>query len=727
MLSVRYFGAVLWQRRVALVTIFLATYVALSALIISMPTRFVAESLVSLDNRPMRSVQGALSGQEQGGLLERVDGSVLSNEINILTSRRLLERVVATMRLEQDPEFVAKAGVMSRVKETVSGLMRRAGLADGDMAEESPEQRGDELLARIAGALTVEVPRGSSQISVRFRSTDPAKAATIVNTLVAEYLDEQRRSKDTAANVTLAGFEERVQSLRQRVQEADRAVQAFRDENRLLKTDGVSPVVQQFNELTLAEQRARTDAEDAAARLGLLRARGITSLEAVASMSESNQRLLGTLITQEADTRARLASSTQRLGSAHPEVLQLRAQAQEIAARLAAQRSVISATLESEATVLQRRHERLAAALRDVRERLQRENELEAGLEQLNSQARAARTAHDDFLVSYNRARALQQSAVADLRVLYEARRPGLPAMGKLPLLMVAALVSALVAVVGAALLHLRAASKRLTARQFEELYGIPVIGMTPIIPKQGPDRNAALYLGRNPLSEYAEAVRGIRNAIDFDRRKATSIAVVSAQAGEGKSTLAASLAMAWAAAGARTLVLDCDTRRSSMPELLGAERKDGLTKLLAGPTGSGTQVQRNERLGFDFIIAGAIGEGETTYRFTRETVGDLIAQFEGRYDKIILDLPPLLAVADAEVGAAASDLCIFVSHWGRTQPAATQAALDRLRRFGVLQVRGVFSQVDRRQYIRLGNVNRHLYRTYMGDPYEPDVTVARP
>ena len=59
---------------------------------------------------------------------------------------------------------------------------------------------------------------------------------------------------------------------------------------------------------------------------------------------------------------------------------------------------------------------------------------------------------------------------------------------------------------------------------------------------------------------------------------------------------------------------------------------------------------------------------------------------------KIILDLPPLLAVADSEVGAAASDLVLFLSHWGRTPPEATRSAIERLRRFGVAEIRAVLS-----------------------------------
>jgi capsular exopolysaccharide synthesis family protein len=724
MLSLHFLGALLWQRRLALVATFLGTLTILAGLILAMPSQYVAESLLAIDSRPMRSVQGTLSGQDRVNPFERVDGTVVSGEINLLTSRPLMERVIEQLRLDQDPTFAARNGLRARVQEGLAGLLRATGLGAADPGSPSVERRDEELLRAVSKGLTVEIPRGSSQIRVSYRSTDPAISAAVVNALVDAYLDEQRQAKESVATTTLAGLRERLEGLQQRLEAADRAVQAFRDEHGLLKTEGVSPLVQQLNELTLAEQRARTEAEDARARLALLRTLG-SSLEAVAALSEGNQRLLGDLIAQEADARARLASAAARLGSAHPEVQQLRAQAQAMTSRLAAQRSVIGSTLESEATVLTRRHERLAAALQTVRDRVHRENELEARLEQLNTQARAARTAYDDFLVSYNRALALERSAVADVRVLYDARVPGLPALPKLPMLLLAAAVSALVAIVAAVLFHLRAAARRQTAREFETLYGVPVIGMTPVMPRQSQTRNPAVYLGRSPLSEYAEAVRGIRNAIDFERRKVTSVAIVSAQAGEGKSTLALSLAVAWAAAGARTLVIDCDTRRSSLPDMVEAERKEGLTNILAASSPGALEVQRNPRLGFDLLAAGP-GGGDTTYRFTRDTVGELIARFEDRYDKIILDLPPLLAVADAEVGAAASDLVVFVNHWGRTKPEATQSALERLRRFGVMQVRGVFSQVDRRQYMRLGSVSRHLYRPYGDDHLDAEVHSAR-
>ena len=718
MLSLRFLAALLWQRRLVFCFVFLVVLSGAAAFILTRPPQFVAETLLAIDNRPLRSVQGTISGQEQANPLERVDATVLAGEVNLLTSRAILERVVVELGLDNDAEFVPRPGPLAIAKSGLLRLLRQAGFADGHDGPVPDEQRREKVLRSVAKQLVVEVPRGSSQIRVSFRAADPAKAAVVVNKLVSIHLKDQTQAKQSVAAQTLAGLSERSRALHDRVRAADEAVQSFRNEHRLLRTAGPSPLTQQLNDLTMAEQRARTEAQDASARLEMLRSLNSSSVEAVAALNIANQQLLSDLIVQDADARAKLASAASKLGSSHPAVQEFRAQAREINDRLAAQRSLIAANLRNEAAVLNGRHQRLAEELRTVRERLRRENELDGQVGQLESEARAARAAHDDFLVGYNRVLALAGSAVPDMRVLYAAEAPELPSFPKLPLLLISVPVAALVAAMSAVLLHLVTATKRHTSRQFEESYGVPVIGTTPLLPDLNHSSNPGAHLARDPLSEYAEAVRGIRNAIDFERRSVASVAVVSAVAGEGKSTLAVSLATAWAAAGARTLLIDCDTRRSAMPRMLQCAKASGLTDVLSAELVGSALVQRNARLGFDLIVAGQ-QNSEMSYRFTRDRVRELIASFKPRYDKIILDLPPVLAVSDGEVGAAASDLVLFVSHWGRTSPDATRAAIERLRRFGVTEVRGVLSQVDRRMYTQLGSVNQYLYSPYP-DPFDP-------
>lgn len=703
MLSLRLLAAILWQQRLAFILVFVTVVTGAMALIWATPPRFVANSLIAVDNRPLRSALGAVSGQEAASSTERIEPAVLAGEINVLTSWPMVERLVRSAGLQSDPEFTAGSALGSAAAAFVR-LLRPDGAPD---SATSPLPSPNAVVGRVLKALTVEVPRGSSQIRVSFRSADPVKAAALVNALVANYLKEQAAEKRRAARQTLAELRDNLGELQRQVEAAGQAMQSFREEHRLLKMAGPSPLAQRLSELVVAEQRSRLEAQDAAARLELLRSMGSRPSEAAALVNGANQELLSRLAAQETDLQSRIARESSVLGPSHAIVVELRGQLRQISERVAALHLLATTVLANEAAALGDRHQRLAEALQSVREEIGRENALDSRLDQLTSEARAKQSAYEAFLAGYNRVSALERSAVPDMRVVQAAEPSGATPVSKLPLLAVSLPFAALLAGLTALSAHRVTSSHRQTAREFEEWSGIPIIGICPAIGGSSRSNDPVGYLGRNPLSDYAEAVRGVRNAIDFNRRRVTSVAVTSASVGEGKSTFAVSLAAAWAGAGSRTLLIDCDIRRPALPGLLGCAAESGLTNILDAGSATRTAVQTNVPLGFDFITAGSHVDG-VSYRFTRDTMGALIEEFAPKYDKIILDLPPVLAVSDGAVGAAAADLVLFVTHWGHTKLDDASLALELLRKLGVAEIRAILCRVDRRRYAKLHSINQY-------------------
>lgn len=718
-----FFVALLRQRWLVFAAVFSAVMAGTVVLVWSLPPRHVAESLLGADTRPLRSTlgvvsSGAVPGQDPAASGARVDPAALAGEVNILSSRAMVAKVVERTRLHEDPEF-ASAGVLSGVLATLKRSWPSPGARDTasggvEGAREAAEGAAkEEVVKRVSKALSVEIPRGTSQLRVSLRADDPATAATVVNALVSIYLDEQAVAKRTAAAQTLAELQEELDILRGQADAAARAVQAFREEQGLLKSAGLSPgstpSSQRLNDLVAAEQKAAAEAQDAGAKLELLRAAGPKS----ASVSGVNQELYGQLAAQEAEARAKLARATAAFGPQHPSVVEARAQLRQVEDRLAAVHALTTAALAGRAAELEGRHRRLAEALRSVRDELGRENAREARLERLVGEARARQAAYEEVFASYNRAAVSARNAVPDMRVLYPAEPAGARPQSKLPLLALAVPFAASVAAAAVLLVHRTTSSRRQTAHEFEGWSSIPVIGVCPAIGGTRP-KNPAGYLGRDPLSAYADAVRGVRNAIDFDRCRPVSVAVTSASIGEGKSTLAVSLATAWAAAGARTLLIDCDMRRPALPKLLPCDKGDGLTDFLTSELVEHKLVQTNEQLGFDFISAGSRAKG-ASFRFTRGVIRGLIDEFSPRYDRIILDLPPVLAVPDGAVGAAASDVVVFVNHWGRTKPDDTRAALEVLRKLGATEIRAVLCRVDLRRYAKLESVKRYSFYARTG------------
>lgn len=238
---------------------------------------------------------------------------------------------------------------------------------------------------------------------------------------------------------------------------------------------------------------------------------------------------------------------------------------------------------------------------------------------------------------------------------------------------------------------------------QIKETLGLPVVGMVRI---EALGNAAYVPNGRGPMTDQdVESFRVLRTNLDFldVDRPANSIAVTSPLPEEGKSTVAASLAAAYAAAGDRTLLVECDLRRPSLPERLSIKRRPGLSDYLAGLATAGeilqvvtlseTAIAPKRDGGADgagvAAVAGklvVIAAGSPSVR-PAELLGsrrfrDFLAQVVDAYDTVVLDTPPLLSVSDTLALVPLVDsvlLCIRADQTTRDEAVAVKDALAQL------------------------------------------------
>jgi len=568
--------------------------------------------------------------------------------------------------------------------------------------------------------LTTEVPKSSSLIRVGYRSTDPNKAALIVNTVIEVYLDQQVKAKQEAISGTIGQLRDRLDSLRHQVEIADQVVQSFRNKHDLLKTSGVPALIQHLNELTSSGVRTETEAADATARLRLLRSLGPNSLATLPASTSTDVQLIRELKLHETDLRTRLTAALTKLGESHPTVVDLKAQANKIEARLNDEFNRMVAGIGRDAAVLNERRERISQEIEGTRNQIKRENELDSELDRLVGEAKSKRAAYDAAVAGYNRVLLLASSQVPDIRVVYRAEPPVKPSFPRPLLLALTSLVSVIAGAGLVLIFHPFGKSRSETAREFEQRYNVPVLGLTPQVESFSRSENPRSYFDRHPLSEYEESVRGIRNAVDLaNADNARSVAIVSALAGEGKSTLALSLAIVWARSGLRTLLIDCDTRRSEPPLLFHDKRRDGLTGYPSHGLAESGLIQSSPQIAFQSggVLLGARLK-DPNYQFSEKEFRKLLQSVLDRYDRIMFDMPPLLAVADSAVGAATADLVILVTRWGHTASEATQSAIECLRKLRSSGIAAVLCRVNLEKYAKLEETDQYSFYKQKRDYY---------
>lgn len=212
------------------------------------------------------------------------------------------------------------------------------------------------------------------------------------------------------------------------------------------------------------------------------------------------------------------------------------------------------------------------------------------------------------------------------------------------------------------------------TAEDVERLVGAPLLGIIPVVtevatgddPKATKDRD--LYVFRNPTSRAAECCRSIRTNILFSSTDSPmkTITVSSPRPREGKTTTTIYMGTIMAQSGQRVLLVDTDLRRPRLHKSLGVSKQRGLTNLILGDA-SYDDVIKTTDIPNLFVLPCGPQPPNPAELLLSNRFKQVLAELEARFDRILLDSPPVLAVTDAVVLARLSSGVMLVAQAGKT------------------------------------------------------------
>jgi capsular exopolysaccharide synthesis family protein len=245
------------------------------------------------------------------------------------------------------------------------------------------------------------------------------------------------------------------------------------------------------------------------------------------------------------------------------------------------------------------------------------------------------------------------------------------------------------------------------TIDDVERAFQAPVLGVIP--------QNVGYLLDEGPESKYAEAYRVLRTNILFSRKddKLNSIVVVSAGAGEGKSTTTMNLATVFAQTGQRVLMVDSDLRRPTLHKLLHVGNNIGLTNYLLKQKTLEEVVQTTSVPRLDFMASGKLPNSSMGVLGSAQ-MREMIAELKQRYDFIFFDSPPILGVSDASVLASEVDLVVQVIQYRRYPQPMNIRAKQMIEKVGGNFVGIVLNNINMSQ-----DESYYYYSGYYHDYYE--------
>ncbi len=662
---------------------------------------------------PQRQIDAAVQ-KPISPFVDAVGSDAMSTEINVIKSKSVALRVARELGLDSDPEFQPR----NRLAELAERLgFPGLGRADNNSAQTigGTEEEKAEKLDQAADALRgrLQVWPESYIIFVSTTSQNPIQAQRLASTIANDYLASQREARQEALQRVATWLRGRVDDLQSRVLETESSIEKLKAEIGIRDTGSNNIGERQIGEVSTQLMTARAEVEEKRARLEQAR-RVINTNGDIQSIPELTASAVLTALRQKQTELSWRASDLQnKVGERHGQVIAIRAELAGINKQINAEGEHLLGNMKNAYDIAVRREQSLEANLQKLTGALGN-SETYVKLQQLRHVADADRKLYESYLSQYNEISQRGTLQDASARIISPATLP----RSSSPRRMLFYALGGMFGLGGGFLLaflleYLRSGVK--TGREIEQSFGLPVVGLIPLV--QHRKFRATLYdrlLHRvvdEPLSRFSEAVHAMRISLELSSANPKVILITSALPGEGKSAAAMLLAASSASSGKRTALLDCDLRRQSTSEAFRNKRQPGLSELLRGTAELMDVITKDPVTKIYMIPAGSMVPNAPDLLMSQR-MRDLIAELRGEFDYIVMDTSPLLPVVDALALATVADKILLIVEWGQTSRASISEAFKVLRPEAHRVAGIVLNKVDLTQLPGYGYQGGYHYRS---------------
>lgn len=654
------------RRYLTLLLVAAGTFAAAIVLILLMSPKYDSVALIRIDpsRNPLSSAQSEVLD---------LNSEAIETEVSVLSSPDLAKIVVQKKHLDDDPEF-------------------NKGL-DGSSGPISEADRLNTVVTRVMKNLSVGREKLTYIISVKFQSRDAIKSADIANTFAETYLEMRVGSRKNNAGQQTQFLQQRLAQLGGEVKAADQELARYTAAAGIV-SGGAAGTIADQQVGPLSSQLATAESEAAAARSSLAAARRQISAGGLESVSEvRSSPVISDLRRQRADLLRAMGDIQSRDGVNHPETIKVRDQLATLDTQIRDEGNRAIGSLEAAAAAADARVGSLRSAMGSLEARQASNSQAAVKAASLEREAVSKREAYEKLSQLSLDSTQASQNSIAQAEIVNRAQPPQRPTSPNRPLLAGLGLVVALALGFGTIVTQELLAGGLSTIGDIENQFGIPVVASIPAMRKIVRPADDLL---REPTTMFAEALRNARASI-LGVRTATPpriIAITSALPGEGKTTTALSFARILAMNGTKTLLIDCDVRKASLRGLVDNAPAKGLVEVLQGRAQPIEAIINDQQPGLDLMMVSKPHfSGEDL--FGGNAMADLMDRMKERYQFVVLDLPPLMGVADARFLSAMADAVTFVVKWNATPVAAVETSLSWLRADSANLVGAIYTMVD--------------------------------
>ena len=633
-------GAALWRNKWQIVRpTVLAALIAIAVVEMIVP-KYLSEARVLIEGRD----NVFLRPNADKDLIDRgtVDQEAVTSQVQLILSRDLASEVIDKLKLGERPEFDPAIAGISPLKK-VLGII---GVIKNPMRM-TPEER---VLDAYYDRLQVFPVEKSRVIVIDFLSEDPKLAAEVANTIAEAYLVRQQAAKQQQARAAGEWLAGEIETMRQKVADAEAKVEAFRsNSNLLVGPNNTTLSAQSLGDVNAQLAAARAQKGDAQSKAKLIREM-LRSGGPLESSDILNSELIRRLSEQRVTLRAQLAEQSSSLLGNHPRIKELKAQIADLDKQIRAEADMLAHSLENDAKLADARVDTLAASLDQLKSQAAGTNEQDVQLRALERDAKSERELLESYLAKYREATARDtiNSAPADARVISRATVSNVPAYPKkLPTVLIASL--AVMVLCSGWVLTRELLAAPVAAAPRPSRSGVGRRRRAPAIADAAPARFASLPDRALPAAGVpVAAIKEVAADVDGG---GGPIAVFGAGRGLDSTGIAIKLARALAENGGRVVLVELGSGDEAIKAISSDPSAGGLAELAAGTASFSGIITKDKQSALNLITSGRTPADRLTI-LSAPGMAPTFAALARSYDHLVLDAgalggPEMTAIAE--------------------------------------------------------------------------------
>ncbi len=623
-----------------------------------------AQILINLEKNPTMT----FSEGDVAYLQMKDSDDYFRTQIEILNSRGFADKVVNKLLLDKNPYYLEKKskpdnGITNKIKDTVFMLFPGRTKPYNPFPESLAQREIDpELVDIILSEMRVETGKEGNIIKIHYLSENPNVAVAMANGIAAAYIEHNMYIRIKPFRDAVEWLSARMVELRAKVESSERTLQKYKEERGIASFETRENIIaQKLQELVSEVVKIEGRRQEAEIRYNQIKS-VIDSPELLATVPDvMNNLVIQGLRIEELRIKKDISELSEKYGPRHPHMMKVVSELNTVQKNLVEEARKMLSAAKTEYEIAKSRETSLKRALDEQKHEFLDLSRKSIEFNVIAGESESNKLFYEMLLKKLQEASLSSGINISNAQIIDNAVTPKFPVSPRRRLYIFLAAIAGVFGGVFAAFFVDYLDDTIKGQADVYSILGLPFLGLVPAAKGTGP-----LYITADPRSVMAESFRTIRTSVILSSvdKPPKVIVITSTFPKEGKTTIASNLAVAMAQMGERVLLIDADMRKPYIDKVFGVDNSIGISNVIARNSDFPDAVRTMPDFPNLSILPGGRIAPDPSELLSSSLMKDLLNGLRDRFDRIIIDSPPLGAVSDPLILSSLADSVIMVI-WG--------------------------------------------------------------